>query len=131
MVLRQSSLERLIEEYFKAWVTRDFPNIEYFFTHDVYYRECNGASYRGLNELNGWINSMLKKQTVLEWDISNIEKTDSGVFIVMWFFHAKEEKEYNFDGVSLIDFTDDKISHISEYAASHDLYRPFKETGSN
>lgn len=124
--MTQFNSEELIKEYFQAWVTRDFPNVDHFFTHDIYYRECTGASYCGLDEINEWIKHMLKKQTVLEWNIDSIEKNYSGSFIVTWFFHAKEEKEYSFDGVSLINFVNGKISHISEYAANHELYRPFK-----
>lgn len=69
---------------------------------------------------------MLQKQTVLEWNIYRILEVSSDILIVEWFFHAKELKEYKFDGVSIIEFHEGKIIKISEFEAKYETYRPYK-----
>lgn len=119
--------EQTIRDYFNSWLKKDFSNLDSWFSQDVYYRECYGATYEGLDELKAYINSKSKEQTVLKWDISQIEQTNTGKFVVTWFFDAKEKQEYCFDGVSLIAFSDNKIKSIVEYSTKHETYRPYKD----
>lgn len=119
--------KQTIRDYFSSWLKKDFSALDNWFSQDVYYRECYGATYEGLNELKAYINSKSKEQTVLKWDISQIEQTNTGKFVVTWFFDAKEKQEYCFDGVSLIDFSDNKIKSIVEYSTKHETYRPYKD----
>lgn len=119
--------KQTIRNYFNSWLKKDFSELDSWFNQDVYYRECYGATYEGLNELKAYINSKSKEQTVLRWDISQIEQTTIGKFVVTWFFDAKEKQEYCFDGVSLIAFSDNKIKSIVEYSTKHETYRPYKD----
>jgi len=119
--------KQTIRNYFSSWLKKDFSALDNWFSQDVYYRECYGATYEGLNELKAYINSKSKEQTVLKWDISQIEQTNTGKFVVTWFFAAKEKQEYCFDGVSLIDFSDNKIKCVVEYSTKHETYRPYKD----
>ncbi len=119
--------KQTIRNYFSSWLKKDFSALDNWFSQDVYYRECYGATYEGLNELKAYINSKSKEQTVLKWDISQIEQTNTGKFVVTWFFDAKEKQEYCFDGVSLIAFSDSKIKSIVEYSTKHETYRPYKD----
>ena len=119
--------EKIIREYFNSWLESDFSRLDNWFNQDVYYRECYGATYKGLNELKAYINSKSKEQTVLKWDILSMAYTSSNQFVVTWFFDAKEKQEYCFDGVSLIAFSDNKIKSIVEYSTKHETYRPYKD----
>lgn len=119
--------KQTIRNYFNSWLKKDFSELDSWFNQDVYYRECYGATYEGLNELKAYINSKSKEQTVLRWDISQIEQTTTGKFVVTCFFDAKEKQEYCFDGVSLIAFSDNKIKSIVEYSTKHETYRPYKD----
>lgn len=119
--------KQTIRNYFNSWLKKDFSELDSWFNQDVYYRECYGATYEGLNELKAYINSKFKEQTVLRWDIYQIEQTTIGKFVVTWFFDAKEKQEYCFDGVSLIAFSDNKIKSIVEYSTKHETYRPYKD----
>lgn len=119
--------KQTIRNYFNSWLKKDFSELDSWFNQDVYYRECYGATYEGLNELKAYINSKSKEQTVLRWDIYQIEQTTIGKFVVTWFFDAKEKQEYCFDGVSLIAFSDNKIKSIVEYSTKHETYRPYKD----
>ena len=119
--------ERTIRYYFNSWLKKDFSALDSWFNQDVYYRECYGATYEGLDELKAYINSKSKEQTVLKWDILSIAYTSSDQFVVTWFFDAKEKQEYCFDGVSLIAFSDNKIKSIVEYSTKHETYRPYED----
>ena len=119
--------EQTIRDYFNSWIKKDFSNLDSWFSQDVYYRECYGATYEGLDELKAYINSKSKEQTVLKWDIYKIEQTDTGKFVVTWYFDAVEKEEYYFDGVSLIEFTGNKIKKVVEYSTKHETFRPFKD----
>ena len=119
--------KQIIRDYFNSWLKKDFSALDSWFNQDVYYRECYGATYEGLDELKAYINSKSKEQTVLKWDIFKIEQTDTGKFVVTWYFDAVEKKEYCFDGVSLIEFTGNKIKKVVEYSTKHEIFRPFKE----
>lgn len=63
---------------------------------------------------------------MLEWKIYRILEVAPDIFVVEWFFHAKEATEYEFDGVSIIEFSTDKIIKLSEYEDKHQTYRPYK-----
>lgn len=120
------SQEQIIRDYFNSWINKDFSKLDQWFHNDMFYRECYGATYQGLAELKAYIKVAAKKQTVLKWTIFKIEQTTSCEFVVTWFFQAKEEKEYCFDGVSLIDFSGLKIKKVVEYSTKHETYRPYK-----
>ncbi|MGX7164696.1 nuclear transport factor 2 family protein [Enterococcus massiliensis] len=115
----------IIKEWFESWVTKDFSKIEEYFIEDIYYRECYGPIYCGLSQLSQWIELMKAKQDVLEWRIDRIFAVQSDIFVVEWYFRAREEQEYAFDGVSIIEFKKEKIKKLTEYQAKHETYRPF------
>ena len=118
--------EQIIRDYFDSWVKKDFSKLDQWFEQDMFYRECYGATYQGLAELKAYIKVAAQKQTVLKWTIFKIEQTTSGQFVVTWFFQAREEKEYCFDDVSLIDFSGLKIKRVVEYSTEHKTYRPYQ-----
>ncbi len=118
--------EEQIKAYFNVWLNRDIKQLNQIFSKDVYYAECMGPEYRGLYQVEEWIKFMFNKQIVLNWDIHEmISSFDQKTMTVIWTFHAKEDKEYNFDGVSIIKFdNEDRILSIHEYEAIHDKETP-------
>lgn len=118
--------EKIIAEYFEMWVKRDFTELQRIFANDITYHECTGAIYIGMVEIQAWITASLQKQTVLMWQIKNIQQIDDQAFFVEWFFRAQETQTYCFDGVSKIQFKNQKIIAIDEYAAKHNTYRPYQ-----
>ncbi|TOZ04376.1 hypothetical protein DIS14_07980 [Leuconostoc pseudomesenteroides] len=118
--------EKIIDEYFEMWVKRDFAQLQRIFSSNITYHECTGAMYIGMIELKAWIKASLQKQTVLMWQIKNIQQIDDQTFFVEWFFKARETQTYCFDGVSKIQFDNHKIIAIDEYAAKHNIYRPYQ-----
>lgn len=119
--------EAVINEYFEMWVLRDFKNIDNIFYSDIYYSECYGPEYQGISEIHQWIDKMLKEQVVIEWTIKRfIHQADS--VVVEWFFKHKMQDEISgFDGVSIIEFTENgTISSIKEFASEAIHTTPFR-----
>ena len=117
----------IIRKYFQSWLTRDFSNLDEYFDEKIIYRESYGPIYIGLDELHQWIDNMLDRQKVLDWRIDQILPTDKNTYTVLWYFHAVEHTEYDFDGVSVIGFKHHKISSVAEYQSKHETFRPFKK----
>ncbi|BAQ56483.1 nuclear transport factor 2 family protein [Lactobacillus acetotolerans] len=117
---------KVIKQYFKMWLTKDSRNLEDIFTSNIHYIECYGAEYSGLHEIKQWMSHKFKTQTVFQWDIKNIYH-DKNIFTVEWTFSCTENnKNFSFDGVSLITFTGDKIAEIKEFESKKEHYRPYK-----
>lgn len=119
-------IEDIVSKYFNMWVDRDFSQLDNIFCDHIYYRECYGATYFGLDEIHMWVNAMLSKQTVLKWKIKNIYNIDNSTIFVEWTFQAKETETYIFDGISTIKFQNNKIISIEEYETKHETFRPYK-----
>jgi len=118
--------EQLIRQYFNCWLTKQFPTLTTFFTNNCHYRECYGATYHGTDELQQWIDHQLPHQTVLAWDIQRLGWLNDNLAVVEWYFKASEaDTTTDFDGVSIIEFSTDKITKLTEYATKHATFRPF------
>jgi hypothetical protein len=103
--------EAVIKEYFEMWVLRDFKNIDNIFYSDIYYSECYGPEYQGISEIHQWIDKMLKEQVVFEW----------------FFKHKMQDEISGFDGVSIIEFTENgTINSIKEFASEAIHTTPFR-----
>ncbi|MGL5513885.1 MAG: nuclear transport factor 2 family protein, partial [Sporomusa sp.] len=105
--------EATIRHYFSMWVQRDFTSLNNIFAPDIYYSECYGPEYFGLQEIRYWIEDMLCKQHVFEWRIKQFIHENNNV-VVEWYFKERQNKiDYAFDGVSIIQFQHGgKISSI-------------------
>ena len=114
--MTKTEKEIIISAYFDMWIDRDFSKIDTIFATDIYYSECYGPEYFCLSEIYLWIDDMLKKQKVLEWNIKRYIHSND-ITIVEWFFKEQQGDTVNsFDGVSIIEFNSiKKISHIKEF----------------
>lgn len=119
--------ELAIKNYFAMWVNQDFTLLKDLFDSQIYYSECYGPEYCGLQEIYAWIKDMLLKQRVLEWRIKQFIHQDH-LTVVEWFFKEElEGKVGGFDGTSIIEFTPDgKIYSIKEFSSVAEHVRPFK-----
>lgn len=115
-----------ITRYFNMWVSRDFRELEEVFAADVYYSECNGPEFRGLEQVRKWIAHMLPRQVVTEWRIDRcIDGQDGQVTTVLWSFRAREAEEYHFNGVSIVEYDDrGRIASIREFKSKAEKHTP-------
>lgn len=119
--------EEIIKNYFKMWVTGDFSKLDELLSQKIYYSECYGPEYHNLNEVKDWISDLQKKQKVVDWTCKRfIHATD--VTVVEWFFKAQENSvPYYFDGVSIVEFENNKIIFLKEFESKSDHYAPYNK----
>lgn len=118
--------ERVISTYFNMWIMRDFSALDTIFAKDIYYSECYGPEYYGLDEIHQWIDVMLQKQIVVDWSIKRYLHENETV-VVEWFFKEQQGSViHDFDGISIIDFQNDgKISSIKEFESKSEHIKPY------
>jgi len=118
--------ESAIKAYFNMWVQRDFSALDSIFAPDIFYSECYGPEYCGLHEIHQWIDTMLQKQTVLEWAIKQFLH-ENNLVVVEWFFKEQQNNiVHGFDGVSIVEFhTDGKIHSIKEFESKAEHITPY------
>ena len=119
--------EEIIKTYFNMWVKRDFTKLDEIFCLNIYYSECYGPEYFGMSEILLWIDDMLKKQKVLDWEIKSFFHNNTDTVVVEWNFQEQINSEFNdFDGVSIIKFSSDgKIASIKEFESKSSHIAPY------
>lgn len=113
-----------IKQYFNMWITRDFSELDTLFAKNIFYTECIGTVYQGLDEVHRWINHLTPRQYVDQWTIHDVFELPS-VCVVTWYFEAHEQQTYAFEGCSIIEFDSQaKISSIREFESKFPKYTP-------
>lgn len=125
--MENTQKQQRIETYFEMWVKKDFSRIDSIFSADIYYSECYGPEYQGLDEIHLWIDERTQKQQVLEWPVKRYIHQENTV-VVEWFFKDSVEGTVSgFDGVSIIEFGEDgKIASIKEFSSKAEHVFPYR-----
>jgi len=118
--------ESLIKEYFSMWLTRNGDRLEDMFAEDALYVESNGNEYRGSHQIINWFNDWFSNGVVKCWDISEISHCGNRSFVEWHFECVCYNNPSAFDGVSIVDFSDDgKIHTLREFAAASEHELPY------
>lgn len=109
--------EELIQKWFKMWLLNDCSEIENVFCDDAYYIESYGPRYEGLDNIIKWFKEWNLENKVLVWNIKDFIHKDNKV-VCLWYFKCllKNCEHVEFDGVSYIEFSENKIKFLKEYA---------------
>lgn len=119
--------ENIIKAYFSMWLNKNFEGIDLIFDKNIYYSECYGPEYCGLIEIKQWIDKSMMQQTVLAWDIQQYIHQGNQVVVEWYFKDSISEKVTDFNGVSIIEFTEgSKIISIKEFESKVKHTRPFQ-----
>ena len=119
--------EEIINKYFQNWLEGEATDFETIFHKDIYYSECYGPEYEGLDNIKRWFNSWQVNGKVLIWDIKQfIHK--GNITVAEWYFKCKYDEEITeFNGVSIIEFNKENlIISIKEFQSKIPHYNPYK-----
>lgn len=117
--------EATLKTWFHGWLNNqqlDSNFIENIFTQDITYIECWGPKYHNIREVKDWFMSWRKTNQVTSWDILRFDHLIDET-IVIWNFECLknvnqiDELKIKFDGVSLVNWTKNKIKYLHEYGA--------------
>lgn len=119
-------MEKIIRNYFLAWLNKDIETVRNTFAEDAIYSECYGPEYHGLSQILKWFEDWNKKGSVLEWSIKRVIEKDRTI-IAEWFFKCDYEGTYSgFDGVTIADFDMNmKIIKLCEFQSKAEHCYPY------
>jgi|SRR5690554_5606436 len=118
--------EQTIKRYFNMWLSKDGSQLEGIFDKNIIYSECYGPEYLGIEQVRQWFEDWNRCGTVLTWNIKQyIHQLNQTV--VEWYFECEyEENRSGFDGVSIIEFSDNgMISSIKEFMSKAEHEYPY------
>jgi len=120
--------KKLVESYFQAWIEKDADVLKTVFSDDIIYSECYGPEYHGIEQVLKWFADWNKTGTVLEWSIKRFV-SEGNTIVVEWYFKCDYSNVIDgFDGVSMIDFDDNrKIKGLKEFQSKAEHYFPYSK----
>ncbi|MDD6769477.1 MAG: nuclear transport factor 2 family protein [Inconstantimicrobium porci] len=118
--------ESIIYHYFDAWIDNDSSILNDIFDDSIIYSECYGPEYHGVKQVKMWFSDWHAHGKVLRWDIKRFMH-DGMSTIVEWYFECDYNKKIDgFDGVSIIEFTDDnRIKSVKEFESKKEHIYPY------
>lgn len=126
--LTRTKREDKVKNWFAMWLDKSSAGIEEIFADDVVYTESWGPRYCGIAAVKEWFAEWNSRCAVRRWNTGRFFHFRDTT-IVEWDFACTEAdgSETAFDGVSIIEWTDDKISTLTEYGCSTDNYNPYAD----
>ncbi len=109
-------MQEIIDRFFVSVKNKDVSSLNDIFTEDAVYVERNGATYNGLEQIKSRFTQLLADGEVRAWDIRRV--IDSGAVVwyyEYWFYYAGS---VSYDGVSIFEVRDGKLSRWSDYIQS-------------
>ena len=108
--------EKIIKNYFKAWLSNNALLLKDIFDSKVIYSESYGPKYSGIENIERWFEDWNKRGTVNVWDIKQFIH-EANMTAVEWYFKCEYDGNIGeFNGVSLIEFNDvNRIVSIKEF----------------
>ena len=109
-------MQEIIDRFFVSVKTKDVSSLNDIFTEDAVYVERNGATYNGLEQIKSHFTQLLADGEVRAWDIRRV--IDSGA--VVWYYEYRfyYAGSVSYDGVSIFEVRDGKLSRWSDYIQS-------------
>lgn len=118
----------LVENYFQACIKKDAEVLKTVYSEKIIYSECFGPEYHGIEQVLKWFADWNKVRTVLEWSIKRFV-SERNTTVVEWYFKCNYNNAVDgFDGISMIDFDDNKkIRVLKEFQSKAEHYFPYEK----
>lgn len=126
--MEEETVKKLIEKYIKGWKDRDLEMLLSVLHAQIEVRECTGAVYQGKETLEKWFTDWNQgTNKILYWKINSLsfDENKSVAFFEWKFKCFFEDKEYEFEGLSIIYFKDKLIFRIKEYEMKLEKFYPY------
>lgn len=120
--------ERIVRLWFEMWLQQKDLGIDEIFTEDVVYIESWGPKYENRATVKHWFTEWNTRAKVLAWDVKQFFHKENQT-VVEWVFRneTNDGSIGEFDGVSLIEWTDDnQIRFLKEFGCNRKNYNPYQ-----
>ena len=113
----------LLEHYIAGWRAHDVTAILETLTLDCVVVESFGPIYRGHDCVARWVSTWLAEDgLVIDWTVRDLQSSP-GCEIAEWTFHYTwRGEEKSFDGATIAELHEGKLSYLREYATTAALY---------
>lgn len=120
--------EKMIREYFEAWLRNDPSCLSSVFATNITYTECYGPVYTGIEQIIRWFQDWNRKGKVTVWDIKQFIHQGSTTAVEWYFECIYENNRDGFDGVSVITLdASGKIAALKEFQSKAEHYQPYAD----
>ena len=103
--------KEMVRKYFQAWIDADIDSIKDIFSKNIFYSECYGPEYHGIDQLLQWFKDWNRNGKVLEWSIKRMIEQDN-TLVIEWYFECEYNSEISgFDGVTIAEFNEEIKIH--------------------
>jgi ketosteroid isomerase-like protein len=121
--MNHQQARQLVEAYVRGWRENDLSTIASTLSPDCVIIESHGPAYRGIDTVREWVESWIDAGSVVDrWDITSFHFVE-GTAVFEWTFECTVDREhYPLDGVSVVEFDDDRIIALREYRRTEPLF---------
>jgi hypothetical protein len=121
--VNQKAAQQLVEDYVEGWRNNDPDKIECTLTPDCIVIESHGPTYRGTAIIRQWVESWFAEGSRIDrWVITSFHYLDDAAVFEWDFVCTVDEKEYQLQGISIIEFDTDRIAALREYRRTEISY---------
>ncbi len=108
--------KRLVETYVEGWRRNDLVKIVGTLSPNCIIIESHGPTYRGIKLVQQWVESWIAEEgRVDRWDITTFHFLGD-VAVFEWDFECTAAgQHYHLEGISIVEYADDKIVALREY----------------
>ncbi len=105
-----------MEDYVEGWKRNDPGMIRDTLSPDCVVIESHGPTYRGPAIVGQWVGSWFAEGSRIDrWDITSFHYLDHAAVFEWDFVCIVDEREYQLQGISIVEFADGKIVALREY----------------
>lgn len=115
----------LFQQYVSGWKQNHLPHILSCLTEDCIVIESHGPTYQSISDMKRWFEYWKAANSkITKWDILSFSFCEqNNTAYAEWDFSCVSNNQtYSFPGISVIKFTEEKISFIHEYRMTHQAY---------
>jgi len=108
----------LIQSYINGWKQNNIQLIASCLSENCIVIESHGPTYHGIQDISTWFKLWTEaKSTISKWDIQSFTfcEQEQTAFCEWDFACRSNNTRYAFPGISILKFTNHKISFIHEY----------------
>jgi ketosteroid isomerase-like protein len=120
--MNEENAFELVQEYMLGWKQNSIDVIKSCLTEDCVVIESHGPIYHGIGDIEKWFKLWIEaKSKVLKWEIITFSFcVKEEIAFCEWDFSCvSNDSKYDLTGISVVKFSDDKISFIHEYRMIH------------
>jgi ketosteroid isomerase-like protein len=115
--------KRLVETYVDGWRRNDLQNVLSPLSPDCIVIESHGPTFHGIEAIRQWVENWISAGSRIDgWDITSFHFLEDAAAFEWDFECVAGGRHYHIEGVSIVEFSEGKISAVREYRRTEAPY---------